>query len=139
MSARDGREALAVFAGGGLGALARTGLADGHPHSPGAWPWVTLSINIVGAFMLGFVLTRILPGPDGQPSGGHLLLGTGFCGALTTFSAMQLELLQMLDDGALVRAGTYIAAAVTAGYLAVGAGSTLGRRRRHRRRRRVDA
>ena len=88
------RELAAVFIGGVVGALARAGVAEALPPAPGHWPWATLLVNVAGAFVLGAVAARGYR---------RALLGQGFCGALTTFSAFQLELLHMLDAG---RAGT---------------------------------
>jgi fluoride exporter len=109
------RELTAVFIGGVAGALARAGVADALAHDPGRWPWATLIVNVAGAFVLGAVAAR-----------GHrlALIGQGFCGALTTFSAFQLELLQMLDAD---RVGLALAYAVAS--LALGlAAAELGRR-----------
>ena len=58
------------------------------------------------------------------------LLGTGFCGALTTFSTMQLELLRMLDEGRAGLAAGYAAASIAAGFLAVLVATNLVRRAR---------
>jgi fluoride exporter len=104
-----------VFAGGVAGALARAGVVEALPHDPGQWPWATLLVNVAGAFVLGAVAAR------GFRLG---LLGQGFCGALTTFSTFQLELLQMLDGG---RIGLALASAAVSLALGVGA-AELGRR-----------
>ena len=109
------RELTAVFMGGVAGALARAGVADALAHDPGRWPWATLIVNVAGAFVLGAVAARRSRIP---------LLGQGFCGALTTFSAFQLELLHMLDAGR-----TGLALAYAAVSLALGlAAAELGRR-----------
>jgi fluoride exporter len=111
----DPRDLAAVFAGGTAGALARAGVAEALPHDPGHWPWATLLVNVAGACLLGFVLA-------GSDRGYRRpLLGAGFCGALTTFSALQLELLQMLDAGHAGLALLYAAVSVTAGLVAAGA------------------
>ena len=94
----DGREIAAIFAGGFAGALARAELAVAITHDPGRWPWATFVVNIAGAIMLGYFTTRL---QERLPLSAYRrpLLGTGFCGALTTFSTMQIEILEMLDAG----------------------------------------
>jgi CrcB protein len=109
----DRRELAAVFAGGFAGAIARAVVVGALPAGDG-WPWATFLVNVAGAFALGALLTRLPSGSLGRP-----LLGTGVCGALTTFSAMQLELLRMLDGGDLGLALLYAAGSVAAGLLAV--------------------
>lgn len=127
MRLADPRELGAIFAGGFIGAVARAVLADAFPHAPGAWPWVTFAINVAGAFMLGWFVTRLQerlpPDPYLRP-----FLGTGICGALTTFSTMQLEILQMLDRGRAGLALAYAAGSVLAGFLGVVAATNLVRR-----------
>lgn len=115
---RDRRELAAIFAGGFIGAVARAELVEGFPHDAGSWPWATFIANIAGAFLLGHFVTRL---QERLPLSSYRrpLLGTGLCGALTTFSTMQIELLQMLDRGAWGLALAYAGASVAAGFLAV--------------------
>jgi len=124
----DRRELAAIFVGGAIGALARYGLARALPRDPGAWPWATFCVNVAGALALGYFTTRLQerlpPSAYRRP-----LLGTGFCGALTTFSTVQVELLQMLDDGRSGLAAGYAAASITAGVLAIAAATNLVRAR----------
>jgi CrcB protein len=124
----DRRELAAIFLGGAIGALARYALAQALPHDPGSWPWATFMVNVAGALALGYLTTRLQerlpPTAYRRP-----LLGTGFCGALTTFSTMQVELLQMLDDGRAGLAAGYAAASLAAGLLAIAAATNLVRAR----------
>jgi CrcB protein len=125
----DRRELAAVFAGGFIGTVARAELADALPYSSGRWPWATFTVNIVGAFMLGYFTTRL---QERLPLSSYRrpLLGTGLCGGLTTFSTMQLELLRMLDRGQLPMALAYALVSVAVGSLAVALATNLVRRAR---------
>jgi CrcB protein len=123
----DRRELAAIFLGGAIGALARYGLAQALPHHSGTWPWATFAANVAGALALGYLTTRLQerlpPSAYRRP-----LLGTGLCGALTTFSTMQVELLQMLDHGEPGLAASYAAVSLAAGVLAIAATTNLVRR-----------
>ena len=120
----DRAEVLAVFAGGVVGAVARTILVRSIHHDPAQWPWATFIANVVGALVLGAVAVRFAPG---TPRRG--LLGTGFCGALTTFSTLQLELFDQLDAGHAGLAFGYAAASLATGLAAVALGDRLARGR----------
>jgi CrcB protein len=125
--AADARELGAVFAGGAIGAAARAETVHALPTTPGGWPWATFAVNCIGALMLGYFVTRLTerlpPSAYRRP-----FLGTGFCGGLTTFSTMQVELLQMLDRGRLGLALAYAAASIAAGAAGVQLASNLVRR-----------
>jgi CrcB protein len=125
----DRRELAAIFFGGFLGAIARYGLVEALPPEPGRWPWATFVANIAGALALGYLTTRL---QERLPLSAYRrpFLGTGLCGALTTFSTMQFELLQMLDGGDVGLAAGYAAASVLAGVLAVALTTNLVRRAR---------
>lgn len=125
----DRRELAAIFVGGFLGAVARAEVAQALPVRAGQWPWATFLVNIVGAFLLGYFATRL---QERLPLSAYRrpLLGTGFCGGLTTFSTMQVELLRMLDAGDLGLALGYAVVSVAAGFVAVAAATNLVRRAR---------
>ena len=114
----DRRVLAAIFAGGFCGAVVRALVNDALPHESGHWPWATLLVNVAGALVLGYVITRVEDGREPFAHAGRLL-GTGFCAALTTFSTLQLELLQMLDDARYGLAAGYALVSVAAGLLAV--------------------
>jgi CrcB protein len=123
----DRSELLAIACGGAIGALIRIGVAQAIPTSTGTWPWATFAVNIAGASMLGYFVTRLqerLP----VSTLSRPLLGTGLCGALTTFSTVQVELLRMVDHNRYGLAGAYLTASVLGGYFAVFASSALVRR-----------
>jgi CrcB protein len=127
MADRDIRVLGAIAVGGAVGALARVGLVRAFPAAPGTWPWVTFSVNVAGAFVLGYLITRL---QERLPLSTYRrpLAGTGFCGAFTTFSTMQVELLRMVDRHDYGLAAGYAAASIVAGYLAVYASTALVRR-----------
>ena len=126
---RDPRLLAAIAAGGAVGALARVALAQALPPAATSWPWATFAVNVAGAALLGYATTRLQerlpPSAYRRP-----FLGTGVCGALTTFSTMQVELLRMLDAGRGGLALGYAAASVTAGFAAVLVATDLTRRTR---------
>jgi fluoride exporter len=124
---RDYRELAAVFAGGALGTVARTGLSLLVAADPARWPWPTFTVNIIGAFLLGYFTTRLL---ERLPLSSYRrpLLGTGLCGGLTTFSTMQVETLKMIEHRHYGLAAGYTCASIVFGFLAVYLASALVRR-----------
>ena len=117
----DRRELAAIFAGGFIGAIARAEIGVALPAT--RWPWATFAVNVFGAALLGYAVTRL---QERLPLSAYRrpFLGTGVCGALTTFSTLQLELLQLPVALAIAYAG----ASVAAGFLAVAAATNLVRR-----------
>ena len=123
----DRQELAAIAVGGAAGALLRVALARSYTTSSASWPWVTFAVNMAGALILGYVVTRL---QERLPLSAYRrpLLGTGFCGALTTFSTMQLELLRMVDADRYGLAAAYAATSVALGYACVHLASALTRR-----------
>ncbi len=127
MSRHDPRELAAIFVGGAMGATTRVALTrlpvDGAP----SWPWITLAVNLVGAFALGYFATRL---QERLPLSTYRRpwLGTGICGGLTTFSTMQVELLRMIDAHRYATAAGYATVSIVGGYLAVHLASAVVRR-----------
>lgn len=109
---------MAVFVGGAAGTLLRAALAEAFPSPPTSWPWPTFAANVVAALLLGYFVTRL---QERLPLSGYTrpLLGTGFCGGLSTFSTMQVELFGMIQAHAYGLAIGYAAASIAAGYLAI--------------------
>ena len=116
-----------MFVGGALGTVARTGLSFLATADPARWPWPTFTVNIVGAFMLGYFTTRLL---ERLPLSSYRrpLLGTGLCGGLTTFSTMQVETLKMIEHHQYALAAAYTCASIILGLLAVYLATALVRR-----------
>jgi fluoride exporter len=98
---------LAVLAGGMLGAPARY-LADRmiQARHDSVFPWGTFAVNMAGSAVLGFLLGA--QSHLGLPAAVFALVGTGFCGGLTTFSTFGYETLRLLEDGALGEAGVNV-------------------------------
>jgi len=115
---------LLVLLGGMIGAPARY-LADRAVQAryDSVFPWGTFAVNMIGSLILGFLLgaQRHL----GLPSSAVLLLGTGFCGGLTTFSTFSYETLRLLEDGAVGEAGVNVIGSLVIGVLAAWLGFRL--------------
>jgi fluoride exporter len=123
----DGREYIAIFLGGFVGAIARVALVQSVPGGDASWPWPTFIANIAGAFLLGYFTTRL---QERLPVSSYRrpLLGTGFCGAFTTFSTFQLELVAMIDAHHFGLLSAYLAASLGGGFLVVWLATALVRR-----------
>lgn len=122
---------FAIFAGGVAGALARAGLGRAFPFDGHGWPWATFIANLVGTAALGYFTTRLQerlpPSTFRRP-----LLGTGLCGALTTFSTFQIELIKLARHGHVLLAAAYLLSSIVLGLAMVYLASALTRRARVR-------
>ncbi|MEW1658402.1 fluoride efflux transporter CrcB [Streptomyces sp. NPDC093707] len=112
---------LLVVAGAMVGAPLRF-LTDRFVQSrhDTVFPWGTFTVNVVGSLVLGVLVGAA--DPDTQ-----LALGTGMCGALTTYSTFSYETLRLTADGARWYAVLNVALSLVAGLAAAGAGLALGR------------
>jgi len=125
----DRRELVAIFAGGAVGAVVRVWLSEHISHGSSSWPWATFAINLSGSFALAYFATRLqerLP----QSTYRRPLLATGFCGAYTTFSTMQVEILQIIEAHRYGLAVGYACASIAAGLTAIWLATTIVRRTR---------
>jgi len=120
---------LAVFVGGGAGALLRWLMAVKFNPAAGeepAFPAGTLAVNLGGGFLIGLLMAAFTARAD-WPEEGRLLLVTGFLGGLTTFSAFSWEIIHFLAQGRLAL-GFLTLAANLAGALGLAAlGLAFGR------------
>jgi CrcB protein len=116
--------ALLVVVGAVVGAPLRylTDLFVQHRHDS-LFPWGTLAVNAAGSLLLGAVGGVVAVG--GGPSWLLPVVGTGFCGALTTFSAFGFETVRLIEDGAWLEAGVNVLASVGVGLVACFGGWSL--------------
>lgn len=118
---------VAIFAGGCVGAVLRAALGEAMPGPGSSWPWATFVANLAGTAALAYLATRLQerlpPSSFRRP-----LLGTGVCGALTTFSTLQVEVVHLGRNGHELLAAAYLATTLAAGFLAMAAVTKLVRR-----------
>ena len=115
---------LLVVAGAAIGAPARF-LTDRWVQSrhDSVFPWGTFTVNAVGSFILGAVLGAAAAGGLSP----HIVaaVGTGFCGALTTYSTFSYETIRLVEDGARRYALLNTLGSLAVGLLAAWAGAAL--------------
>ncbi len=105
---------LLVIAGGMAGAPLRylTDRAVQRRHDS-VFPWGTLTVNALGCAVLGLITGAVTAGAASSQL--YLLIGTGLCGALTTYSTFSYETLRLAGEGASVLALANVVASVLAG------------------------
>jgi fluoride exporter len=119
-------QALLVFLGGGLGALARWGFGIMAVRVIGTgFPWGTLGVNVIGGLVMGLVTGLLLRA--GAHDNWRLVLATGILGGFTTFSAFSLETAKMIEAGQWAHAVAYVVASVVLSILALFAGLAIAR------------
>ena len=127
---------LLVAAGGGFGAwlrhaTSRAWLAAIGPVAASAFPWATLTVNVLGSLMMGLLVGWLArhgsaSGPWGA-EGWRLLMGVGVLGGYTTFSSFALEFALFVERGALGMAAVYVGASLVAGFAGLFTGLFLMR------------
>ena len=113
-----------VALGGVVGTAARYGFALTVPTPSGGWPWATFVVNLIGSFTLGALLEGLARSRADVAVQRHvrLLVGTGFCGSLTTCSTFAVEVDLLVRDHEPVKAFAYLAASLVAGIAVTAAG-----------------
>lgn len=126
---RQLRAMLVVFGGGVVGTALRYAAERLDPATAGQWPWATFVVNLVGATILGSLVGWLsVSGPDtGVRRRIRLLVGVGFCGSLTTYSAFALESDRLLAGGAALVGVAYVATTVVAGIICAAVGFVASR------------
>jgi CrcB protein len=106
---------LMIAAGGALGAVARYGTVVAVSRLTGfGFPWGTVTVNLVGSFVLGFLIGALAHGLSlSQEMRGLIVIG--FLGAFTTFSTFSLDTVTLLERGSWWPAFGYAAGSVVAG------------------------
>ncbi len=118
---------LAIGAGGAIGSLLRYGMSLAVYQLLGRqFPWVTLSVNIVGSFIMGFLFIWLLERTHYGPELRAFLL-IGLLGAFTTFSTFSVETLNLMEQGDMAKAGLNIILSVGLCLGGSFAGMLLGR------------
>jgi CrcB protein len=112
---------LLVLAGGALGAPLRylTDLFVQARHDS-VFPWGTFTVNAVGSLVLGALGSAVAG--SGLPTWALTLAGTGFCGALTTFSTFGFETVRLIEDGSWLEAAGNAILSLAVGLAAVSLG-----------------
>lgn len=87
-------------------------------------PWGTFTVNLVGSFLFGVLagISQSIP----VPAGAVLAVGTGFCGALTTYSTFSYESFRLFEAGARFYALLNVAASLAGGLGAIVLGIAAG-------------
>lgn len=115
---------LAVAVGGTLGCWARFALGQAFPSK--TFPYATLIINIAGSFLIGLLFVWLVERLAVSPLW-RAAIFVGGLGGFTTFSAFSLEMLLLIEQGALLKAAVYAGLSLTLGLAAVFAGVYLAR------------
>ena len=117
---------LMAALGGALGALARWGVQLAAPHSPAAWPWATLVVNLTGCLLIG-ILLAVLPAHFPEVAWLRPFLAVGVLGGYTTWSTFAVDTVHLTAAGRPLVAAGYVVVSVAGGVAAVVAGLAVAR------------
>ena len=116
-----------IATGGALGAVMRYLVSTGiHSVLGRGFPYGTLTVNVLGSFLMGFLFIYLIERSSLGPEWRALIL-IGFLGAFTTFSTFSIETLNLIESGAMARAMANILVSVITCILATWLGVILGR------------
>lgn len=118
----------AIFLGGAAGGLARAALEQAWPASGHGWPWITFAVNIAGTAVLALLFAAVQRW-RAHPAYLGPLIGIGLCGALTTFSTLQLETVVLVHAGHALLGVAYGLGSIAAGLVTAAAVGAAARGR----------
>ncbi len=121
------RAYLAIAIGGVLGCWARYAMTNLVQAIYGRdFPYATLSINLLGSFLMGFLFIETL---ERLTVSATVRVGilTGFLGGFTTFSTFMMETLLLIEQGEAAKSALYIGLSVALGFMAAFAGAYIAR------------
>lgn len=115
-----------VGVGGMAGSVARYGVTLLGQFISTAFPYGTLTVNLLGCFIIGLIAELAAETTLISPEM-RLLLATGFCGGFTTFSSFMFEVMGLVRDGELLYASTYVGISAVGGFLLLYFGMQLAK------------
>ena len=118
------KQVLLVFIGGGLGSAFRYLISNIPFLYISKLPFQTSISNIVGCLIFGLIMGWAIKN-DQMNSPQTLLLATGFCGGLTTFSAFAFENIELLKSGDFYNFLLYTLISITVSFVAIICGMQL--------------
>lgn len=114
---------LAIFLGGAIGGGLRYLVSLTITND--AFPFPTLTVNVIGALLMGIFSTYFISYFNLHPNIKKLIT-TGFLGALTTYSSLSLETVELLEHGHILVAGTYLLVSLLLGFIFIAIGYRKG-------------
>ena len=117
---------LAVAFGGALGAMSRYWVYNNYAHLDNRFPWATLTVNILGSFLIGIAFILITERMDMGPYW-RAIVTVGFLGAFTTFSTFSIDVVGLIEQGQFSSAIIYVLSSVVVCIIAAWLGLSLAK------------